>query len=211
MGLKGPRHAQITEFVFHALKDLSKREIQVYVCLLWHRNLDTGLCKPSRKTMCEYTGIDKGNISRTLAALVKRGWVLIEGNQFILPLEPLPKRQRKTLPEKQPEVAKIATEVAEMATAHLIDEQRTNIVFNNRSIDDVIFELADEYPEVDNRVIAIGVLYTLLQKDPEAKISSINYFKPEIGRTVKANLKEETIQALLYARQENYNRLITTV
>jgi hypothetical protein len=60
--------------------ELTANESRVLVYLYCCRNEETGQCNPSRKTISNDAKIEKGNLSKAVAGLEEKGWILEDEN-----------------------------------------------------------------------------------------------------------------------------------
>lgn len=85
--------------------ELTRNELRVLIHLLVCRNEETKQCNPSRKTIAAEIKIDKGNLSKAIVGLEKKGWILErENGQFTLF-----------------EASQVPTEVVEIPTKRVVD------------------------------------------------------------------------------------------
>lgn len=67
----------------------------------------------------------------------------------------------------------------------------------------LIERVREDFPKLDERIIEIGMLYTLLQRNgTDEPIRSTKYFHPEIKKVASSNLGEKAVQALLDTRRK---------
>ena len=70
----------------------------------------------------------------------------------------------------------------------------------------LIKHACENFPKIDKRIVEIGVLYTMLQRNgSEDPIRSARYFDPEIRKMAKEGPKgNKAIDALLQRRREQW-------
>jgi hypothetical protein len=212
------RHARIPDVAARNLGDLTQREIRVFICLLMHRNERSGRCDPSRKTIVEFTGIrDKGNMSKAIAGLASKGWAKEGPDGFEFGPKVVAQVVELTTSEgsegcqiDNQRLSKRQQKVVKSTTAlNIILEQCSNNVFNNQSIEKIADDLARDFPEVDRRLVQIGIFQTLIRRNGSGRpITTTKYFAPEVtaiaAETKSAGLGSRAIDALLNRRREQY-------
>lgn len=198
------RHARIPEYVIRHSDDLKPRELRVLLCLLLHRNGRTGRCNPARKTIGEFLGLHRSHLSIAIAGLQSKGWVLETPDGFFFAPEVVTNLATADdgdlLPIQQPNVSSLARNVTKSAT-------RLNIIKQNKqdikqlSIDAIADKYEKEYPGTDRRIVEVGILFTMSQRtDPNERISSLAYFRPEI---------EKREREILHGDKDGNNKLGT--
>lgn len=97
------------------LGELTANESRVLIYLYVCRNEDTLQCNPSRKTISQDAKIEKGNLSKAIAGLEEKGWILEDENGFFTLFE-VSKIPAKVVEVTTKKVVKATTKVVEVTT-----------------------------------------------------------------------------------------------
>jgi hypothetical protein len=103
----------------------------------------------------------------------------------------------------------------EVSNAQTIVEQNSNRIKNKIEIQiqnpegfkRLIETVASEFPKADKRIVELGILYTMLQRNgPTDPINSTKYFHPQIRKIVQEAkcLSETGIESLLAIRRDQF-------
>ncbi len=191
---------------------------------MFHRNERTGQCNPSRKAIIEFTAMDKSHVSRSVAGLESKGWVVETPDGFVFPSDEVAHSATSSdgdedpvvahsatygignvLPIRQPKVAHLDENVAHLATSLNNDFKQRKQRIEQLSIDAMADGYEKKFPGNDRKVVEVGILYTMLQRqDPRERISSFAYFSPEIEKVIKAGNKGQSLDMLLRRRREQF-------
>lgn len=94
---------------------------------------------------------------------------------------------------------------AELELSSSITPAHNRDLKNREYLKRLIDACARENPMIDRKLVEIGVLYTLLQRNgSDEPISSLKYFGPEIGKAATSGMKDKAVDAMLERRRQQW-------
>jgi hypothetical protein len=147
------RFGKIDFHLICRLGELTRNEMRVLLYLYVCRNEETKQCNPNRKVIAADIKIDKGNLSKAIAGLEKKGWILeVENGQFTLFEAPqIPRKVVEILTERIVDsttiVVEPTTESCRTNNPHIKEiEQKTNIEGTEKRLADKSASFVEQQP-----------------------------------------------------------------